>query len=273
MASVSSYFNRSKPQQFAGGPTQGEIADALKSLFTYFDDNFAIMNQTLTREAMIMVMARLWKEVLVTIESLVVPPLSDKPSQQKPLSQQELDIVFRWLDLLYDFFHAVDEETGQANGVPMDVLRSPKYFDIKTMNFFYFEPTDSLIRESERMASVTATRQQNNTNRLSAPAGLASLGVGSLLGAPRSRKAKSIMLSRNLGTMRKAKEEKRKEAQAEPSDDMILRILRMRPEAQRYLRDRSRQKERLAAAAAAEMIVRQSIMAGGGRMAGSLPRR
>ena len=277
---MSNYFNRARPQQAAVGPSQVEIADALKSLFTYFDDNFAIMNQTLTREAMIMVMARLWKEVLVTIESLVVPPLSDKPSQQKPLSQQELDLVFKWLDLLYDFFHAVDEETGQANGVPVDVLRSPKYFDIKTLNFFYFEPTESLVRESERMASVSAARQQSNRNRLSAPAGLSSLagavGPGSLLGggggAPH-RKAKSIMLSRNLGTMKKVKEEKRKEAQAEPSDDMILRILRMRPEAQRYLRDRSRQKERLAAAAAAEMIVKQSILAGGGRMAGNLPRR
>jgi hypothetical protein len=44
--------------------------------------------------------------------------------------------------------------------------------------------------------------------------------------------------------MKKAKEEKRKEAQAEPNDDMILRILRMRPEAERYLKDRSRQKVR-----------------------------
>jgi hypothetical protein len=69
------------------------------------------------------------------------------------------------------------------------------------------------------------------------------------------------MMSRNLGTMRKAKEEKRKVAQAEPNDDMILRILRMRPEAERYLKDRSRQKERLAAAAAAEAIVRQSLQA------------
>jgi len=75
--------------------------------------------------------------------------------------------------------------------------------------------------------------------------------------------------------MRKAKEEKRKEAQADPNDDMILRILRMRPEAAGYLRDRSRQKERLAAAAAAEMIVKQSMMSGGGRMAAitNLPRR
>lgn len=76
-----------------------------------------------------------------------------------------------------------------------------------------------------------------------------------------TRRSKSIMMSRNLGTMRKAKEEKRKEAQADPNDDMILRILRMRPEAERYLKDRNRQKERLAAAAAAEVIVRQSLQA------------
>ena len=44
-------------------------------------------------------MTRLWKEVLVTIESLLVPPLSDKPSQQKQLTQQELDIVFKWLQV------------------------------------------------------------------------------------------------------------------------------------------------------------------------------
>ena len=67
------------------------------------------------------------------------------------------------------------------------------------------------------------------------------------------------MMSRNLGTMRQAKLEKRKEAQADPSDDMILRILRMRPEATNYLKERHRQKERMAAAAAAAMIVRQSV--------------
>jgi len=70
------------------------------------------------------------------------------------------------------------------------------------------------------------------------------------------------MMSRNLGTMRKAKEEKRKEAQADPSDDMILRILRMRPEAAGYLKERQRQKERMAAAQAAALIVRQSVSQG-----------
>lgn len=234
------------------------------------------MNQTLTSAAMVMVMTRLWKEVLATVEALLVPPLSDKPSQQRQLNQQELDIVFKWLQYLFDFFHAVDEETGEANGVPLDVLRSPKYFDVTALNFFYFESTEGLIRTSERIASATADRQQTQRNRLSAPANLSSPafgGAAGLLGLPSTRRSKSIMHSRNLGTMRKAKEEKWKEAQAEPNDDMILRILRMRSEAARYVKDRSRQKERLAAAAAADMIVRQSLLAGGGRMTGNLPRR
>lgn len=277
MSTVSSYFHRNRPHPATQNLSQDDITEALKPLFTYFDDNFAIMNQTLTSSAMIMVMTRLWKEVLVIIESLVVPPLSDKPSQQRQLNQQELDIVFKWLQLLFDFFHAVDEETKEANGVPVDVLRSPKYFDVKTLNFFYFDTTDSLIRTSERMATATAARHQSHQNRVSAPANLSSSlppsVAASLFGSASLGRPKSVMLSRNLGTIRKAKEEKRKEAQAEPNDDMILRILRMRPEAKRYLRDRSRQKERLTTAAAAAMIVKQSIMAGGGRMTGNLPRR
>ncbi|KAK5069511.1 hypothetical protein LTR64_008192 [Lithohypha guttulata] len=271
---VSSYISKYRgtaPPTAPTGPTDTEIHNALAPLFKYFDDNFFIMNQTLTPDAMIAVMTRLWKEVLVTIESLLVPALSDLPSQQKQLSQAEVDIVFKWLQSLFDFFNVVDPETGQATGVPTNVLKSPKYHEIQTLNFFYNETTESLIRTSERMASATAHSQQAQRSRLSAPAHLGAPSAGGLLAAgaaPGARRAKSIMLARNLGTMRKAKEEKWKAAQAEPSDDMILRILRMRPEAAGYLRDRSRQKERLAAAAAAEMIVRQSLMSGGGRMTG-----
>lgn len=261
-------------QSVAPAITSQEVENALKPLFNYFDENFAIMKQTLTDASMIMVMTRLWKEVLLALESLLVPPLSDKPSIQRPLTQQEMDIVFKWLELIFEFFHARDEETGEAMGVPADVLKSPKYHELASLNFFYFDTTDNLIRTSERMATATAQRAQQQRNRLSAPATLGA-SFGGLMGSTSMRRSKSIMLSRNLGTMKKAKEEKRKQAQADPSDDMILRILRMRPEATAYLRDRSRQKERLAAAAAAEMIVRQSLASGGGPRFGAnnLPRR
>jgi len=238
-------------------------------LLKYFDDNFAIMKGTLTDATMTAVMTRLWKEVLMAIENLLVPPLSDKPSNQKPLSQRELDIVFQWLQILFDFFNARDD-SGEQLGIPAEVLRSPKYHELASLNFFYFEDTANLINESERMARATAQRQQtmlqsgigggpsgHNPNRLSAPATLGPAGAsfGSL---GTIRRGKSIMMSRNLGTMRKMKEERRKEAQADPSDDMILRILRMRPEAANYLKERHRAKERQAAKALATVILNNS---------------
>jgi hypothetical protein len=92
-------------QSVAPSITQLDIENALKPLFTYFDENFAIMKQTLTDASMVMVMTRLWKEVLMALEGILVPPLSDKSSIQRPLTQQEMDIVFKWLELLFDFFH------------------------------------------------------------------------------------------------------------------------------------------------------------------------
>ena len=112
--------------------------------------------------------------------------------------------------------------------MPLDVLKSPKYHDLQNLAFFYAESTDNLIRTSEAMATATANRQQEQAarlNRLSTPAGMHSASSLMPPGMSGTRRSKSIMMSRNLGTMRKAKEEKRKEAQADPSDDMILRIL------------------------------------------------
>lgn len=40
---------------------------------------------------------RLWKDILATIESMVVPPLSDQPTEMKPLNEREIDTVYKWL--------------------------------------------------------------------------------------------------------------------------------------------------------------------------------
>ncbi|KAI5294001.1 hypothetical protein KEM52_004873 [Ascosphaera acerosa] len=279
---VSNYFSRNK-QPAPTGPTLQDVEAALDPLFAYFNENFRIMQETLTNEAMIQVMSRVWKEVLSTIEALLVPPLSDKPTSQKPLSTADLDVLSRWLGLLLGFFNAADEETGESFGVPMDILKSPKYHEIQNLFFFYFEPTDELMRTSERMAAATMQKQQNTRSHMHSLSAAGSLavpgqgrgGVGPTMGNSLAvpgiglpRRGKSIMLSRNLGTMRKAKEEKWREAQAEPNDDMILRILRMRPEAQAYLRERSRQKARLVITNTANMFIRQSLMASSGGGAG-----
>lgn len=40
---------------------------------------------------------RLWKEILTTVEGLLVPPLSDRPTEMRPLSEKEVDVVYKWL--------------------------------------------------------------------------------------------------------------------------------------------------------------------------------
>ena len=160
---------------------------------------------------------------------------------------------------MLDFFHAVDEHTGEATGVPLNDLKSPKYHELQTLNFFYFEPTNDLIRNSERIGNAEAAKQQALRQKLMSD-GSSSLSV------PGVSRSKSVLNKRNLGTMRKAKEEKWREAQAEPNDDMILRILRMRPEAAGYLKDRAKQKERVESTAAMDAIVAKSVKQGPGRM-------
>ena len=67
---------------------------------------------------------------------------------------------------------------------------------------------------------------------------------------------KSVVKYRSLGTIKLHKAKKRDAKQKDPNDDVILRILRMRPGAENYLKERFRQKNRLAATAAAEGVLR-----------------
>jgi len=77
--------------------TDVEIEQAILPLFDYFDANLQTLNTYLSETAKEMVMTRVWKEILTVIEGLLIPPLSDAPSDMKPLSDKEVDIVFNWL--------------------------------------------------------------------------------------------------------------------------------------------------------------------------------
>jgi len=85
--------------------TDLEIEQAIMPLFDYFDANLQTLNTYLSDTAKEMVMTRVWKEILVIIEGLLIPPLSDISSEMKPLSDKEVDIVFRWLKVY--FFHRI----------------------------------------------------------------------------------------------------------------------------------------------------------------------
>jgi len=123
----------------------------------------------------------------------------------------------------------------------MDVLTSLKYNDILTIRFFYDESTDTLIQESMKISEAAIQRQEKRSSK----------PIPVSFSQP-----KSVLKYRSLGTIKLHKAKKRDAKQKDPNDDIILRLLRMRPGAEQYLRERFRQKNRLAAIAAAEGVLR-----------------
>src|SRR5271167_4722610 len=124
----------------------------------------------------------------------------------------------------------------------MDVLTSLKYNDILSVRFFYDVTTENLIQESAKIADQAYQQQKRSSTTRPIP-----LAFG---------QPKSVLKYRSLGTIKLHKAKKRDAKQKDPSDDVILRILRMRPGSENYLKERFRQKNRLAATAAAEGVLR-----------------
>ncbi|KAF8216949.1 cytoplasm protein [Mycena galopus ATCC 62051] len=194
---------RTRPEEL----TDAEIEQAILPLFDYFDASLQTLNTYLSETAKEMVMTRVWKDILLVIEGLLIPPLSDISSDSqplndmKPLSDKEVDIVFKWLKFLRDYFHA-----GGEGPVPLEVLQNQKYRDIVSIRLYYDWHTDALMEECVRVMQQT------------------------LRSAPSMRKrAKSIYSQRNLGSIKERKKEKKEEKEVS-NGETIMRILRMRPE-------------------------------------------
>lgn len=79
------------------GLTDEDIEKAIHPLLDYFDANFAILDESLSKVASVTLMGKLWKAVLSMFEDLLLPPLSDKPTRMRQLSETEVDIIYKWL--------------------------------------------------------------------------------------------------------------------------------------------------------------------------------
>ena len=92
---------RQRPEEL----TDLELEQAILPVFDYFDANLQVLNSSLGDKTKEMVMTRVWKVILNVIEGLLVPPLADTPSEMKPLSDKEVDIVFKWLKVSIQSVH------------------------------------------------------------------------------------------------------------------------------------------------------------------------
>ncbi|KAJ8074784.1 hypothetical protein PM082_019109 [Marasmius tenuissimus] len=188
-----------KPRVRPEDLTDVEIEQAIVPLFDYFDANLQTLNTYLSETAKEKVMTRVWKEILVVIEGLLVPPLSEISSDMKPLSDKEVDIVFKWLKFLRDYFYA-----GGEGPVPLEILQNQKYRDVVSIRLYYDWTTDALMEECVRMMQQSLRASSSMVTR-----------------------AKSVYQQRNLGTIKKRKKEKQEEKEV-TNGQTIMQILRMR---------------------------------------------
>lgn len=199
-----------KPKNRPAQLTDHEIEAAIIPLFDYLDECLATLKGSLSESEALLVLTKVWKEVLNIIESILVPPLSDAPSSMSQLSDKEVDIVFKWLSFLKNYFNAYDAESNITHGVPLDVLQGPKYREILSYLLLHDQSTDELMMECVRGMQVKMRRA----------------------GTQRGAKNKSVLNQRSLGTIKKRKQEKKEEdsdAAANGSLDMAMKLLRMRP--------------------------------------------
>lgn len=91
-----------------------------------------------------LMMKQLWKEILRTIEGLVLPPLSDDPTELRRLTPVEMEVAIIWLQ------HLMEKMNGEGDGLPKELLQNSKY--------------QGMFLAWDRMNVRIPTRQPNSTD-------------------------------------------------------------------------------------------------------------
>lgn len=80
-------------------PTLQDCEDSLAPLLDYLEKNLKILNDNLSETNMQLVVLRIWREILISLEGVLLPPLSEQLSEWKPLDDYEFHVVYKWLEV------------------------------------------------------------------------------------------------------------------------------------------------------------------------------
>lgn len=119
---------------------------ALKPLAEYLDKNLEILCRSLSVPMAQEVIKRIWDEVLVVLEGIMVSPLYGRIGGERRVLNRRQVSACRWsLSILKDFFHA----DGEGMGIPHKVLESRKYSELVNLIKYYEIGLERLKREYE----------------------------------------------------------------------------------------------------------------------------
>lgn len=120
--------------------------EALKPLAEYLDKNLEILCRSLSTPMAQEVIKRIWDEILVVLESLLLSPLYGQiEKDRRILNRRQLSVANWTLNILKDFFHA----DGEGMGIPHKVLESRKYTELISLLKYYETDLSRLKREYE----------------------------------------------------------------------------------------------------------------------------
>jgi hypothetical protein len=80
-------------------PTLQDCEDSIAPLLDYLEKNLKILNDNLSETNMQLVVLKIWREILITLEGVLLPPLSEQLSELKPLDDYEFHVVYKWLEV------------------------------------------------------------------------------------------------------------------------------------------------------------------------------
>ncbi|KAF9961466.1 hypothetical protein BGZ72_003531 [Mortierella alpina] len=179
------FFSTSVSSTKVTSVSDEDCDNALGPLLDYLEASLPILYDYLTTEGMTMVITKLWKEILVAIESLLMPPLSTALSDRSSLTEIEMHVVFKVVEFIKLYLNGGDA----GDGFPLKVLETPKYRDLLTVRPIYDSSTEDLMAEYNRALTVPGrgrlARQQSDYDRR--PGGLGAVkrpGVDSMTPNP-----------------------------------------------------------------------------------------
>ncbi|CAO0802314.1 unnamed protein product [Mucor circinelloides] len=205
-SSFFSAFSRVASKQIE--PDLQACEDAIAPLLDFLEYNLAMLNENVTETIMQFVVLKIWKQILRTLDSILLPPLSEHLSEVKPLDDYQLHVVLKWLELLKILFNG--GEDGDA--IPLESLENAQYYSLLAINSAYRLDTLELMEGYQ----LSKRKSRSSLN----------------LGKKPANRSKTVYHSKN--TIRHSKSAEKKEQHRKstvvdmPHGDDILRILRMR---------------------------------------------
>ncbi|KAG1220457.1 hypothetical protein G6F35_006694 [Rhizopus arrhizus] len=140
-----------------------------REVINFLEENLNILYSNLSEAIMRLVIMKIWKDILMILDEMLLPPLSEQVSDMVPLDIYELDIVFKWIELLKILFNG--GEDGDA--ISLEELECSEYYCLLSLNTVYHSSTDHLIhlcqtaQKSNSAVSIKTNvqKQKQRTNR------------------------------------------------------------------------------------------------------------